>query len=121
MGRKTFESIVERLGKPLPERRNIVLTSKSFTDFPELETHPALEEALKSLTGEQKIFVIGGERAFKETLEMADTLELTIVEGEYDGDAFFPEYEKIIESRFRLTTREDKDGFRFETYKKNLS
>ncbi len=118
MGRKTFESIVERLGKALPERRNIVLTSKSFADYPDVETHPTLESALKSLSSEQKIFVIGGERVFKETLEIADALELTIVEGEYEGDAFFPEYGRIIESGFRLTAEEEKDGFRFETYKR---
>jgi len=118
MGRKTFESIVERLGKPLPERRNIVLTSKSFADYPDVETYPAIESALAAISGEQKIFVIGGEGVFKETLEMADALELTIVEGDYEGDAFFPEYEQIIGSRFLLTVKEEKDGFRFETYKK---
>ncbi len=117
MGRKTFESIVERLGKPLPERRNIVLSSKSFAHYPEVETYPSIESALAAIKSEEKVFVIGGERVFKETLEMADTLELTIVEGEYEGDAFFPEYEDIIESRFNLTAKEEKDGFRFETYK----
>ncbi len=118
MGRKTFESIVERLGKPLPERRNIVLSSKSFAHYPGVETYPSIESALAAIKSEEKVFVIGGERVFKETLEMADTLELTIVEGEYEGDAFFPEYEDIIESRFNLTAKEEKDGFRFETYKK---
>ena len=117
MGRMTFESIVERLGKPLPERRNIVLTSESFAHYPDVETYPAIESALAAIKSEDKIFVIGGERVFKETLEMADALELTIVEGDYDGDAFFPEYEEIIESRFNLTAKEEKDGFRFETYK----
>ena len=118
MGRKTFESIVERLGKPLPERRNIVLTSKSFTHYPDVGTYPSIESALAAIKSEQKIFIIGGDRVVKETLQMADTLELTIVEGEYEGDAFFPEYVEIIESRFHLTVKEEKDGFRIETYKK---
>ena len=118
MGRKTFESIVERLGKPLPERRNIVLTSKSFSQYPGVETYPSIESVLAAIKSEDKIFVIGGERVFKETLQIADTLELTIVEGDYEGDAFFPEYEEIIGSRFNLTAKEEKNGFRFETYKK---
>ncbi len=118
MGRKTFESIVERLGKPLPERRNIVLTSKLFAHYPDVETYPSIESALAAIKSEEKIFVVGGERVFKETLQMADTLELTIVEGDYEGDAFFPEYEEIIGSRFLLTVKEEKDGFRFETYEK---
>ena len=59
MGRKTFESIVERLGKPLPDRRNIVLTSKSFAHYPDVETYPAIESALAAISSEQKIFVIG--------------------------------------------------------------
>ena len=118
MGRKTFESIVERLGKPLPERRSLVLTSKSLAVHPDVASYPSIDSALAAIAGEEKIFVIGGERVFKETLEMADGLELTIVEGDYDGDAFFPEYEEIIENRFSLTLKEGKDGFRFETYEK---
>ena len=118
MGRKTFESIVERLGKPLPERRSIFLTSKSFADYPGIETYPAIESALAAIKSEDKIFVIGGERVFKETLEMADALELTIVEGDYDGDAFFPEYEEIITEQFQIFNKEAKDGYRFESYKR---
>ncbi len=118
MGRKTFESIVERLGKPLPERRNIVLTSKSFAHYPEVETYPSIESALEAISSEKKIFVIGGERVFKETLQMADGLELTIVEGDYEGDAFFPEYEEIITKQFQIFYKEKKEGYRFESYKR---
>ena len=49
MGRRTFESIVERLGKPLPERRNVVLSSESsFSDYPEVEVYTSIDEALKA-------------------------------------------------------------------------
>lgn len=118
MGRKTFESIVERLGKPLPQRRNIVLSSKSFAHYPGVETYPAIESALAAIKSEKKIFVVGGERVFKETLQMADALELTIVEGEYEGDAFFPEYEEIITKQFQIFNKEKKEGYRFESYKR---
>ena len=118
MGRKTFESIIERLGKPLPERRNIVLTSKSFAHYPGVETYPSIESALTAIKSEEKIFVVGGERVFKETLQMADALELTIVEGDYEGDAFFPEYEEIITKQFQIFNKEKKEGYRFESYKR---
>ncbi len=118
MGRKTFESIVERLGKPLPDRRNIVLTSKSFAHYPGVETYPSIESALAAIKSEEKIFVVGGERVFKETLQMADALELTIVEGDYEGDAFFPEYEEIITKQFQIFNKEKKEGYRFESYKR---
>ena len=118
MGRKTFESIVERLGKPLHERRNIVLTSKSFAHYPGVETYTSIESALTAIKSEQKIFVVGGERVFKETLQMADALELTIVEGDYEGDAFFPEYEEIITKQFQIFNKEKKEGYRFESYKR---
>jgi len=118
MGRKTFESIAERLGKPLPERRNIVLSSKSFVYYPGVETYPSIESALIATKKEDKIFVIGGERVFKETIKMVDTLELTIVAGDYDGDAFFPEYEEIITEQFQIFNKEVKDGYSFESYKR---
>ncbi len=117
MGRKTFESILQRLGKPLPERRNIVLTSnRSYPDYPEVETYGSIEAALEALVDEPRVFIIGGESIFEETLFMADRLELTIVEGDYEGDAYFPEYENLIGKRFRLVTKVQKKGYRFESY-----
>lgn len=119
MGRKTFESIVERLGKPLPERRNIVLTStQSYPNFQEVEVFTSIDTALKALEKESKIFVIGGERVFKATLKMADRLELTFVEGDYEGDAFFPEYKEYIAERFQQFNKEIKEGYSFESYKR---
>jgi dihydrofolate reductase len=119
MGRKTFESILARLGKPLPERRNIVLTtSKSFSEFPEVETYPSLEAALTALVDEPTVFVIGGEKVFAQTLPLADRLELTMVEGDFDGDAFFPEYQPLLGQGFQLTFQQNGTGYRFETYQR---
>ncbi|MFQ5750783.1 MAG: dihydrofolate reductase [bacterium] len=121
MGRKTFESILQRLSQPLPERRNVVLTShKSFPDYPEVETYSSFEVAIEALTDEPVVFVIGGETVFKETLGLADRLELTIVEGDYKGDAFFPEYEHLIGERFKLVAKEQGEGYRFETFKRAI-
>lgn len=117
MGRKTFESILNRLGTPLPERRNLVLTrQQTYPSYPGVETYPSLQEALTAAEMESKLFVIGGEAVFAATLPHAHRLELTIVEGEYDGDANFPEYEHLRDTRFQRTASEKKEGFRFETY-----
>lgn len=117
MGRKTFESILARLGKPLPERRNLVLTrSRTYPDFPEVETFPSLPAALQATQNETRVFVIGGEAVFREALPRAHRLELTLVEGPYEGDAFFPEYESLLETRFRLVASEKGEGYRFESY-----
>lgn len=120
MGRKTFESILARLGTPLPERRHLVLTTHpTYPNYPEVEIYASIEAALDAAKGESQLFVIGGETVFAKTLARAHRLELTLVEGDYDGDAYFPEYEHLLEERFQLTDREEQDGFRFETYELN--
>lgn len=119
MGRKTFESIVARLGKPLPHRRNLVLTKSKYRPaFPEVETYDSLEAALAALADEKRFAIIGGESLFRKALTITDRLELTIVEGDYEGDAFFPAYEHLIDREIRLLTKEEKDGYRFETYER---
>ena len=117
MGRKTFESILERLGKPLPERRNLVLTaSKVYPHFPEVEIYPAIEDALKAAADESQLFIIGGESLYRETLPLADRLELTMVLGEYEGDAFFPDYRRLLDQHFELIKKEEREAYAFETY-----
>lgn len=119
MGRKTFESIVARLGKPLRERRNMILSkNKSYSQFPDVEVYDSLETALDAAAAESIIFAIGGETIFEKTLPLADRLELTMVEGVYEGDAFFPEYERLVHEHFRLVNREPHEGYRFETYRR---
>ncbi len=117
MGRKTFESILQRNGKPLPDRKNIVLTSsRCYPHLPNVVTYPSLDRAMDGLADEERVFIIGGEKVFAETLLLANRLELTIVEDDYDGDAFFPEYEYLISGHFKLKERHERDGYRFESY-----
>jgi dihydrofolate reductase len=111
MGRKTFESI----GKPLPERRNIVV-SRSGGPSVGVEWYPSLENALKDIASEHEVFVIGGGDIFRQTLERADKLELTIVDDTADGDTFFPPYEHLLGSRFSLSSSNQRNGFRYESY-----
>lgn len=87
MGRKTFESI----GKPLVDRRNIILT-RNFNYLPE-ETDVAnsVNEVLNYCRDEREIFVIGGSEIYKQTLPLASKILLTRVHTQIDGDAYFPE------------------------------
>ncbi len=117
MGRNTFESILRRNGDPLPDRRNLVLTRTSaYPELANVETYGSLESALEACADESRVFVIGGEKVFERALLQADRLELTIVEDHYEGDAYFPEYEYLIGGRFQLKERDERDGYRFETY-----
>jgi dihydrofolate reductase len=109
MGRKTFES----LGKPLANRRNIVVSSKPV---PGLECYPSIDAALKALESEDLVFILGGGQVYSQLLERADYLYLTIIEREIEGDTFFPSYEHLIGTMFQLVKRESHDRFSFVDY-----
>jgi dihydrofolate reductase len=111
MGRKTWESLPERF-RPLPERTNIVLTRQTDYPLPDgVERYVSLTDALEAHPYEL-LFVIGGGEVYKEALPLADRLELTHVDQDVDGDAFFPEIGEV----WKEVTREDHDGFSFVSY-----
>ncbi|ERJ60970.1 dihydrofolate reductase [Sphingobacterium paucimobilis] len=87
MGRKTFESI----GKPLPERRNIVLTRDQQYNNPEIDVANSLQDVLTYCRDEREIFIIGGANIYQQVLPLAQRVLLTRVHATIDGDAFFPE------------------------------
>ncbi len=95
MGRNTFESIGS---KPLPNRRNIVISSKQL----EIESYPSLLEAIESLKGSplEDTWLIGGSSIYKEGMKYAQEIHLTRIPEHIDGDnlVYFPE----IESKFKL-------------------
>ncbi|MGJ3249017.1 MAG: dihydrofolate reductase [Elainellaceae cyanobacterium] len=122
MGRKTWESGLNR--RSLPNRFNLVVTS-SPEDYKSIQTTHAnlrfvgsIGEALKRAASFQTIYIIGGASIYDQTLELADTLELTIVEGIFSGDAVFPDWQVRVGDRFQLIANEIHPGFRFETYAK---
>ena len=87
MGRNTYESI----GKPLPERTNIVLSRNREYRAKGTVVLPSLEAALEHTeAGEEEVFIIGGEAVYKEALESVHRIYLSLVEGDYSGDTFFP-------------------------------
>lgn len=93
MGDKTFESI----GRPLPGRKNIVVTLIENYEAPGCEVRDSLEEVLKEYkNGEEEVFVIGGATIYKLSLPYADKLYLTLVDdAPEDADAFFPDYSEF--------------------------
>lgn len=87
MGRKTYESI----GKPLPQRRNIVLTRDLNWMAQDVDVANSLDEVLTYCRDEREIFIIGGGNIYKQALPLAHKVLLTRVHTRLDGDAYFPE------------------------------
>lgn len=101
MGRRTFESLPDAV-RPLPNRRNIVLSGDPRYPADGAEVFTTLEAALAATDG--TCFVIGGEAIYRLALPMASRLYVTEVEGAEEGDAFFP---RIVEREWRCTHRGD--------------
>ncbi len=104
MGRKTFESLPKGA---LPNRRNVVLSSRSDLSFPGAEVFPSIEDALKSCRPDEHVFIIGGASVYNQALSFADELCLTEVDAEAPQvDVYFPNLdlnvwqEKSRESHF---------------------
>ncbi len=90
MGRKTFESI----GKPLPGRRNIILTRDPDYQAPGCEVTHTLDEALAAGADSDELMVMGGEDLFAQLLPRASRLYLTEIHASFGGDAYFPCFDK---------------------------
>ena len=88
MGRNTWES----LGRPLAGRRNIVLSRSSPPADTKAEWSPNLTEALKLAQPATKIFIIGGAQVYQQALPLADTLVLSLIDLEVEGDRHFPTF-----------------------------
>jgi dihydrofolate reductase len=111
MGRRSYESI----GRPLPERTNIVVTRHPEYQADGCLIAHTLEQALSLAQGAREIFVIGGAEIYAQTLERADKIYLTLVHAEVPGDTFFPTFDM---SAWRETEREahtvdDKHTYRY--------
>jgi dihydrofolate reductase len=89
MGRRTFDSV----GKPLPNRRNIVVTRQAIV-IPGCEVVNSMDAALKLCKGEQEVFIGGGAEIYKAAMKRTDRIYLTIVHQYFDADTFFPEIGK---------------------------
>ncbi len=104
MGRNTYESIFARLGKPLLDRVNIVVTRNADFKAAGCIVVHSLEEALAIAPKNEEVFVIGGSQLYNESLIMADKIYRTLIHTTLDGDAFFPALSptdwKLTDSKF---------------------
>ncbi|MFY0630566.1 MAG: dihydrofolate reductase [Flavobacteriaceae bacterium] len=102
MGRNTFESI----GKPLPNRRSIIITRNKDYRQEGCEVVHSLEEAIEMVSNHDQAFIIGGAQIYKESMakDLVDALDVTRVHQEFEADVFFPE---IDENIWEVTSKED--------------
>jgi dihydrofolate reductase len=102
MGRKTFESILAMLGKPLPGRENIVVSRTPGLEIEGVSIASSIEGALAFCIGEPVAFVIGGGEIYKASLSLADAIVMTEIRKDFAGDTKFPDYDR---GAFRETQR----------------
>jgi dihydrofolate reductase len=99
MGRKTHESI----GRPLPGRRNIVISRDPSYSAAGCETARSLEQALALAADAEEAMIVGGTAVFEYALPLARRIHLTLIDAEFEGDARFPEYDP---AEWRVTSEE---------------
>ena len=88
MGRKTYESI----GKPLPGRTNIIISSDHDYQVPGCIVAHSIDDALTAAASHEEVMVIGGAALYQQLLPRADRLYLTLIDEDFSGDAYFPAY-----------------------------
>ena len=120
MGRKTFDSI----GRALPGRRNIVISRNAQWAFDGVEKANSLPAALAMVAGAEQVFVIGGEQIYRAALDEADRIELTLIEQDFEGDAWFPEIDPGRWNEVNSESHQDPDSglnYRFIRLDRNSS
>ncbi|WP_331235622.1 dihydrofolate reductase [Natronorarus salvus] len=117
MGRRTYEAIEARLGGPLPDRTNVVL-SRGDPEVPEgAIVVGCVEEAVGAAreTGAETAFVIGGATVYETFLPFADRMLLTEIHTSYEGDTYFPEFDR---EEWTEAGRDERAEFAFVTYER---
>ena len=115
MGRKTFESVINKLGKPLPNRKNVVITSQADYSVPEgVIVYNDLNKALNELKNDE-VLISGGAKIYEQTIGLVNKLYITHINREVDGDVLFP---KIDLNKWKKISEEKHDGFSFVEYER---
>lgn len=99
MGRKTFDSI----GKPLPGRTTVVVTRNTDLQIEGCLVAHSLKEAIAVCAGDGEVFIVGGAELYRQATSLADTLYITEIQQDIEGDAYFPEFDM---NAWRETSRE---------------
>ena len=117
MGRKTYDSI----GRPLPGRRNIVLT-RSDAEIEGVTTVHSIDEAISVANDVEEVMVIGGSSIYEMVLPKVQRMYLSFVDGEFDGDAWFPEFDEdeweITEEKTLQPDEKNAHSCRFVTFQR---
>jgi len=92
MGRKTYDSI----GKPLPNRRNMVISRNAELNIDGVEIYNTVEQALAQCENEEEVFLIGGAEIYRQALKYTSKIYLTRVHETYEADTFFPELDPAL-------------------------
>jgi dihydrofolate reductase len=116
MGRKTWDSI----GRPLPGRRNIVVTRNAVWSAVGADAAADLTSALNTVSDAPKVFVIGGAQLYAAALPLADELVLTEVDAQAPADTFFPAWERSAFTETNRDSHTDPSGlnYAFVTYQR---
>lgn len=111
MGRKTYESI----GRPMPERLNIILTRDKNYKADNCIVVNSREDAIKAAKGSNEIMVIGGAEIYKLFLPVANRLYVTKVHGEFKGDTYFPEFDENewVEVKEKFFEKDNKNEYSY--------
>ncbi len=120
MGRKTWESLPAKF-RPLPGRRNVVLTRRAGYQAAGAEVATSLGAALQRLHDADKVFVIGGAEVYAQALPLADELLLTEIDRDFHGDAYFPALPAgwvEVQREAHQAAAPNDFGFAFVTYRK---
>jgi len=115
MGRKTFETFP----KPLPNRKHLIITRQDNYSVPEnCFVFDAIQSAI-DFTDNQDIWIIGGGEIYKQSMEIADRIELTRVHSDFEADTFFPEIGeewKLVSEEYHPSDERHKYDFSYLTY-----
>ena len=119
MGRKTFDSI----GKPLPGRTTVVVSRNPGLSIAGCLVAHSLEQAIAACAGDDEIFVVGGAELYAQAMPLVDTLYITEIQQDVEGDAHFPAFDKTI---WKETAREVRSqetpqplNYHFVTYQRS--
>ncbi len=110
MGRKTFESI----GKPLPKRLNVVLTKDDNFRPNNCMVYDRVQDVVRDFAEETRVFIIGGGEIYKQFFPYITRIYVSLVDGEYQGDTYFPDYG--IDLGRKCFFEEQKEGFKLQTW-----
>lgn len=121
VGFNTYKAGIEQYGKPMPGHQAIVSHQPLPKEWQKYDcsVHASIAEAIDHLTPMgDKIYICGGGMIYKQTLGLADVLDLTVVEGDYPGNVFFPDYLSLVGKEFELARSTPAQGCRFDLYER---